>query len=67
MLRKIKSIAFFTMCWLAYYQILEIVQNPTSDNQIKLAWSLFAGILLAYVVGFRSKLLSSKKSVASKE
>lgn len=67
MLGKLKSIALFTICWLAYYQILEIVQNPTSDNQIKLAWSIFAGILLAYVVGFRSKLLSSKKSVASKE
>lgn len=67
MLRKIGSVAFYIVCWLAYYQILDIVRDPSPENQIKIAWAVFAGILFAYVMGFDFKFRGRKKETVSQE
>lgn len=67
MLRKIGAIAFYTICWLAYYQVVEIIRDPSPENQIKIAWSVFAGILFAYVMGFDFKFRWGKKASISQE
>lgn len=61
MLRKFKAIFVYILCWLAYYQIIDIIRDPSDDNLIKLAWAVFAGSLLAYVMGFDFKLKWAKK------
>lgn len=52
MLRKLKAVAFYTLCWLAYYQLVDIFRAPSFENQIKLLWAVLAGALFAYVMGF---------------
>lgn len=65
MLRKIKCVLFYTLCWLAYYQVVDIFRDPSPENQIKIAWSLFAGFLFAYVMGFDFKFRWSKKETTT--
>lgn len=63
MLRKFGVILLYTLCWLSYYQVVDIVREPSKENMIKILWAVFAGILLAYVMGFDTKLKKEKKGV----
>lgn len=65
--RKILTIFIYTLCWLSYYQIIEIMTNPSNANLLKLAWSIFAGALFAYVMGFDFKLKWPKKESSNIE
>lgn len=63
MSRKLGAILFYTICWLAYYEVVDILREPTSANLIKFAWSVFAGTLLAFVMNFKFKPSPKTKSM----
>lgn len=55
MSKRIGVILLYTLCWLSYYQIIDIIRDPSKENMIKIAWAVFAGSLMAYVMGFDTK------------
>lgn len=67
MSRKLGVILFYTVCWLSYYQVVDIIRTPSQENLIKVAWSLFAGTLLAYVMGFDLKFRLRPKKIIAQE
>lgn len=62
MFQRIKSVAFYIIAWLSYYQIVEIVTTPSLENLTKLLGAILAGILLAYVMGFEARLAQNKEA-----
>lgn len=52
MSRKIKAVLLYTVLWLSYYQIVDIIREPSKENMVKIAWAIGAGLLFAYVMGF---------------
>lgn len=60
--KKIGVILLYTLCWLSYYQIIDIIRDPNKENMIKIAWALFAGSLMAYVMGFDTKFKQKNNS-----